>query len=152
MDPLTILALAKGSYEAVKAGVAAGKELQSLFKDVSSLMESFGQITRVAAEPPRPGWFNEKTPEQIAIDAYMAKAEIERMFQEVKNQFISEFGIGAWDDILREVTRIKKEQAAARLQAQKDAEERLRFLLFVAPVLGAPVLILVIIVVAIWKS
>lgn len=123
-----------------------------MFKDVSSLMDSFGQITRLAAEPPRPGIFDDKTPEQIAVDAYMAKAEIERMFQEVKNTFISEFGIGAWDSILKDIVRIKKEQAAARVQAAKEAEERLRLLLFIVPVLGAPILILTIIVVAIWRS
>jgi hypothetical protein len=152
MDPLTILALARGSYEAVRAGISAGREIQGMFKDVSSLMDSFGQITRMAAEPPRPGLFDDKTPEQIAVDAYMAKAEIQTMFEEVKNTFISEFGIGAWDSILKDITRIKKEQAAARLQAAKEAEERLRFMLFVIPILGAPLLILTIIVVAIWRS
>jgi hypothetical protein len=70
----------------------------------------------------------------------------------VKNTFISEFGIGAWDSILKDITRIKKEQAAARLQAAKEAEERLRLMLFVIPILGAPLLILAIIVVAIWRS
>jgi hypothetical protein len=123
MDPISILMLAKGSYEALKAGIAAGKELQGMFKDVMSLLDSAGQLARIASKPPKPGMFSEKSAEQLAIEAFTAKAEIEAMLAEVKNTFISEYGILAWDEILKETTRIKKEQAAARLQAQKDEEE-----------------------------
>jgi hypothetical protein len=122
MDPLTILALAKGSYEAIKAGISVGKEIQGMFGDVMSLLDSAGKLTRIAAQPPKPGIFTEKSAEQIAIEAFTAKAEVEKMMAEVKNTFISEYGILAWDEILRETTRIRKEQIAARLQAQKDQE------------------------------
>jgi len=123
MDPLTILALAKGSYEALKAGISVGKELQGMFGDVMSLLDSAGQLAKLAAKPPRPGLFDEKTAEQVAIEAFTAKVEIEAMLAEVKNTFISEYGIAAWDQILRETVRIKKERAAARLQAAKEQEE-----------------------------
>jgi hypothetical protein len=122
MDPLTILALARGSYEAIKAGISVGKEMQGMFGDVMSLLDSARKLSRIAAQPPRPGLFEEKTAEQIAIEAFTAKAEVEQMMAEVKNTFLSEYGILAWDEILRETTRIKKEQIAARLQAQKDQE------------------------------
>ena len=122
MDPLTILALARGSYEAIKAGISVGKEMQGMFGDVMSLLDSAGKIAKLAAEPPKPGLFNEKSAEQIAIEAFTAKAEVEKMMAEVKNTFLSEYGILAWDEILRETTRIKKEQIAARLQAQKEQE------------------------------
>ena len=39
MDPLTVLAVAKGSYEAIKAGIAVGKELQGMAKDLGSLFD-----------------------------------------------------------------------------------------------------------------
>jgi len=123
VDPLTILALAKGSYEALKTGISVGKELQSMFGDMMSLLDSAGQLAKIAAKPPRPGLFDEKTAEQIAIEAFTAKVEIETMLAEVKNTFISEYGISAWDQILKETVRIKKEQAAARLQAAKAQEE-----------------------------
>jgi hypothetical protein len=121
--------LAKGSYEALKAGIAAGKELQGMFKDVMSLLDSAGQLARIASQPPKPGMFSEKSAEQLAIEAFTAKAEIEAMLAEVKNTFISEYGILAWDEVLKETTRIKKEQAAARLQAQKDEEELMQSVL-----------------------
>jgi hypothetical protein len=123
MDPITILALAKGSYEAIKAGISVGKEMQGMFGDVMSLLDSAGKLTRIAAQPAKGNMFSDKTAEQIAVEAFAAKAQVEEMMAEVKNSFISEYGILAWDEILKETTRIKKEQAAARLQAQKEQEE-----------------------------
>lgn len=122
MDPLTILALAKGSYEAIKTGVKLGKELQGMFSDVSSLMDSVGKLTQIAAQPPK-SIFNKASAEKQAMDAYMAKAEAETMMAEAKNLFIGEFGILAWDEILRETMRIRKEQKAAAAQAVKEQEE-----------------------------
>jgi hypothetical protein len=123
MDPITILALAKGSYEAIKAGISVGKEMQGMFGDVMSLLDSAGKLTRIASQPAKGNMFSDKTAEQIAVEAFAAKAQVEEMMAEVKNSFISEYGILAWDEILKETTRIKKEQAAARLQAQKEQEE-----------------------------
>ena len=123
MDPITILALAKGSYEAIKAGISVGKEMQGMFSDVMSLLDSANQLTRIAAKPPRASLFDEKSAEQIAIEAFTAKSEVEQMMAEVRNAFLSEYGILAWDEILKETTRIRKEQAAARLKARKEQEE-----------------------------
>jgi len=53
----------------------------------------------------------------------MAKAEADKMMQEVKNTFIAEYGLASWDQILKETTRIKKAQKAIKLQEQKEHEE-----------------------------
>jgi hypothetical protein len=116
--------------------------MQGMFGDVMSLLDSAGKLTRMAAKPPRPGLFDEKTPEQIAIEAYTAKAEVEKMMAEVKNTFLAEYGITAWDEILKETVRIRKEQAAARLQAQKDQEE----LMHNIAVWGSAFLLLIVVV------
>ena len=71
------------------------------------------------------------------------RAEVEKMMEEVKNTFIGEYGILAWDEILKETTRIRKEQAAARAQAAKEQEALMEnvivygsaFLLFVVVVI-----------------
>ena len=51
MDPLSLLMIAKGAYEAVKAGIAVGKEMQGMAADLGSLFDTVGAITRAAAEP-----------------------------------------------------------------------------------------------------
>ena len=146
MDPLTLLALAKASYEAVKAGVAVGKEIQGVAKDLGSLFDSVAHITRIAAEPPKAGLLSGKTAEQLAMEAYAAKAEAEQMMAELKNHFVSEYGIAAWDSIISETTKIKKAQKAAILQAEKDQEQALENIAGVILLVIAVALVLVIII------
>jgi hypothetical protein len=125
MDPLTILAVAKGSYEAIKAGIAVGKELQGMAKDLGSLFDSVAHITRIAADP-KGSFAAGKSAQQIAMEAYAAKAEADAMMEEIKNHFIGEFGIAAWDQVLAATTQIKKDQRAAALQAQREQEEMMQ--------------------------
>ena len=122
MDPLTLLALAKGSYEAVKAGIAVGKELQSMASDMGSLFDSVAAITRTAADP-KGDLLAGKSAQQIAMEAYAAKAEADSMMEELKNTFIGEFGIAAWDQVVSATTQIKKDQKAAALETQKQQEQ-----------------------------
>lgn len=125
MDPLTILAVAKGSYEAIKAGVKIGKEIQGMFSDVSKLWGSCAKLAHLAADPPKPKLFarNGKSAEEIAIDAFTAKKEAEKYSEEVKNLILAEYGMYAWDEIQKEIIRIRKEQKAAILRAKLEAEQ-----------------------------
>ena len=122
MDPLTLLAAAKASYEALKAGIAVGRELQGMVADMGSLFDSVAAITRVAADP-KGSLMAGKSAQQIAMEAYAAKAEADQMMEELKNTFIGEFGIAAWDQVLSATTQIKKDMRAAALEAEKAQEE-----------------------------
>ena len=123
MDPLTLLALAKGSYEAVKAGIAVGKELQGMAADLGSLFDSVAAITRHAAQPPKGNLLGGKTAEQMAMEAYAAKAEADQLLADLKNHFVGEYGLAAWDQVVAQTTQIKKDMRAAALLARKKHEE-----------------------------
>ena len=145
MDPLTLLAAAKASYEALKAGIAVGKELQSMAKDLGSLFDSVAAITRVAADP-KSSLMAGKSAQQIAMEAYAAKAEADQMMEELKNHFIREFGISAWDQVLSHTTQIKKEMKVAALEAQKEQEELMQAVMTWGSVFLAIVMVAVCIV------
>ena len=122
MDPLSLLAAAKVSYEAIKAGIAVGKELQGVAADLGSLFDSVAAITRTAADP-KGDLLAGKSAQQIAMEAYAAKAEADSMMEELKNTFIGEFGIAAWDQVVSATIQIKKDQKAAALETQKQQEQ-----------------------------
>jgi len=122
MDPLSLLAAAKVSYEAIKAGIAVGKELQGMAADLGSLFDSVAAITRTAVNP-KGSLMSGKSAQQIAMEAYAAKAEADAMMEDLKNQFIGEFGIAAWDQVLAATTQIKKQQRADAIQAAKNQDE-----------------------------
>jgi hypothetical protein len=142
MDPLTLLAAAKVSYEALKAGIAVGKELQGMAGDLGSLFDSVAAITRAAADP-KGNFAAGKSAQQIAMEAYAAKAEADAMMAELKNHFIGEFGIAAWDQVVSATTQIKKDQKAAALEAEKAQEE----LMHTVMIWGAAILAFIVILV-----
>ena len=141
MDPLTLLAAAKVSFEALKAGIAVGKELQGMAKDLGSLFDSIAAITRVAADP-KGSLIAGKSAQQIAMEAYAAKAEADRMMEELKNHFIGEFGIAAWDQVLSHTTQIKKDMKAAALEAEKEQEELMHTVMVWASVILTAILVI----------
>ena len=122
MDPVSLLLLARTSYEAVKSGIAVGKELQGMAADLGSLFDNVAAITRAAANP-KGSLMGGKSAQQIVMEAYAAKAEADAMMEDLKNQFIGEFGIAAWDQVLAHTTQIRKDQKAAARQAAKEQQE-----------------------------
>jgi CHASE3 domain sensor protein len=122
LDPISLLLIARSAYEAVKSGIAVGKELQSVAADLGSLFDSVGAITRAAADP-KGSLLSGKSAQQIAMEAYAAKAEADQMMADLKNHFVGEYGLAAWDQVVAATTQIKKDQKAAALQAAKDQQE-----------------------------
>jgi hypothetical protein len=119
MDPLTVLALAQTAFAGLKAGIAAGKEIKHVAKDLSDLWGSLAKLTQIAAEPPRKSLFSSKSPEQIAIERYTAKAEAQDLTAKAKNMFVGQFGLAAWDQVQREVINIRKEIEREKYMAEK---------------------------------
>lgn len=125
MDPLTLIAAAQASYAALKAGIAAGKELQGMAKDLGSLFDSVAHITRIAAEPPRASILAGKSAEAIAMEAYAAKAQADQLMADLKNHFVGEFGLAAWDEVVAHTTKIKKDIKAAEVEAANRQRQML---------------------------
>lgn len=142
MDPFTILAAAKVSYEALKGGIAVGKELQHMAQDLGSLFGSVAHITRIAAEPARGSLLTGKSAEQVAMEAFTAKAEADQLLADLKNHFIGEYGLVAWDQVVAATTQIKKQQIADKLEADKAQDE------LMANVLGVGAVVLLVLTLA----
>lgn len=121
MDPLTVLALAQTAFSGLKAGIAAGKEIQHMAKDLSDLWGSLAKLTQIAAEPPKKVFFSNKSPEQIAVERYTAKAEAQDLALKARNLFVGQYGLSAWDQVQREVINIRKE-----IEREKWEQDKLR--------------------------
>ena len=124
MDPLTILAAAQAAYGALQAGIAAGKEIQSMAADLSDLWGSVAKLTHISAETPRISVFSKKSAEQIAMERYAAKAEAQDLALRAKNMFVGQYGLAAWDQVQKEVINIRKEIEKQRWEDEKAQAER----------------------------
>jgi hypothetical protein len=124
MDPLTILAAAQAAYGALQAGIAAGKEIQSMAADLSDLWGSVAKLTHISSEKPTTTIFSKKSAEQIAIERYAAKAEAQELAQRAKNMFVGQYGLAAWDQVQKEVINIRKEIEKQRWEDEKAQAAR----------------------------
>jgi hypothetical protein len=125
MDPITVMAACTASYNAIKAGIAVGKEIQHMAKDLSDLWGSLAKLTQIAAEPPKKTFFNTKGAEQIAIERYTAKAEALDLTLKARNLFVGTYGLAAWDQVQREVINIRKEIERQRWEDEKARAAKL---------------------------
>ncbi|CAB5194651.1 hypothetical protein UFOVP167_17 [uncultured Caudovirales phage] len=152
MDPITILAGCTAAYNAIKQGISVGKELQGMIGDVSSIMDSVGQLTQVAAKPKKPRMLSGKSAEAIAMEAYAAKKQAEAMMYEVRNAFIAEYGLNAWDIVQAEATKIKKQQKLAAEKAAHEAEVEREELMHNLVVFGSAIGLMVIVVIGMFVT
>jgi len=146
MDPVTIslvFGAAKTAYEAIKTGIKIGKEIQGMAGDVAKLYGAVGTLTRLAADPPKPKMFSKVSAEEMAMDIVVKRKQAEEWFNQVKNEFVSTYGLRGWQEVEKELARIQKEQKAARLKAQKEAEEFAREMTIILIIGGAVLAIIV---------
>lgn len=146
MDPVTIsmvFGAAKTAYEAIKTGIKIGKEIQGMAGDVAKLYGAVGTLTRLSANPPKPKLFAKVSAEEMAMDIVVKRKQAEEWFNQVKNEFVSTYGLRGWQEVEKELVRIQKEQKAARLKAQKEAEEFAREMTIIV-IIGGVVLSIIV--------
>ena len=117
---LAITAASK-AFGAIKAGFAAGREIESMGKDLSRWMGAVSDIDNVEksaknASPLRK-LFKGKEIEASAIEAFTAKKKLEAQRQELKSFINFHYGANSWNEILH----MEKE---IRLQRKKEIYER----------------------------
>lgn len=124
MDPASIglaITAASKAFGAIKAGFAAGREIESMGKDLSRWMGAVSDIDNVEksaknASPLRK-LFKGKEIEASAIEAFTAKKKLEAQRQELKSFINFHYGANSWNEILH----MEKE---IRLQRKKEIYER----------------------------
>ena len=125
MDPVTLIATATAAYNGLKGAIAAGKEIQELAQDLGSLWSAVGQLTHLAASPPKKRLFsNAADIEKEAMERYAAKSKAFHMQAEIKNLFISVYGLPAYEAVQREVIEIRKETDRQHREEERIAAER----------------------------
>ncbi len=146
MDPVTIslvFGAAKTAYEAIKTGIKIGKEIQGMAGDIAKLYGSVAKLTQMSSEKPKPKLFSKVSAEEMAMDVVVKRKQTEEWFAQVKNEFVAAYGIAGWQEVERELVRIQKEQKAARLKAQKEAEEFQREVTIVCLIAGIVICLIV---------
>jgi hypothetical protein len=121
MDPVTIIGGATVAFNAIKKGIAVGRDLQDMSSQLTKWaghMSDLGQAEKQAKNPP---WWKSMggSVEAEALEIFAAKRKAEAMRKELKDHISFVMGPSAWDELVRTEARIRKEK---REQEYRKAE------------------------------
>ena len=113
MEPITTsIAVATSAFNLISKGVAAGRDLNSLFGNIGKYMGAINDIDYRAHKKPKmfQKIFTGSSIEQEAMEAFAAKKKAEHMTQELKTWINLAYGPKAWDEILQLQGQIRKQR------------------------------------------
>jgi hypothetical protein len=63
------------------------------------------------------------TAEEIALDIVVKRREAAEMAEKVKNDFVSIYGVHGWEEVLKEVIRVRKQQRLLEEEKAREAKQ-----------------------------
>ena len=128
LDPITLSAAVSGAtaaYNGIKKAITMGKEIEDLGSQLSAWMSAVSDVDNIHKNANNPSTFDKLfngSIEQVAMESYSSRKKLEKQREELRNFLIGNYGLQAWDDLLKEEGRIRK----ARSQAiyQKEQQKR----------------------------
>ena len=112
IDPITIIGGATVAFNAIKKGIAVGKDLQDMHGQLSQwagAMSDLGQAEKQANNPP---WWKSLggSVEEEALAVWNAKRKAEAMREELRQHISFVYGPSAWDELVRTEAKIRKQK------------------------------------------
>lgn len=113
MDPVTVIATASAAYNALKKGIALGRELQDMGSQLATWAGAISDIEFLAKKAEDPPWWRVGGSVQAeAVEIFAAKKKIEQQRAELKQFIQFSYGQSAWDELLRIEGQVRKQRAA----------------------------------------
>jgi len=126
MDPATIAVIfgaAKTAYSAIQQGIKFGKDINSMCGDVAKLYGSVAKLTQASKSPPKPKLFSKVTAEEMALDTVVKRKQAADWAEKVKNDFVAIHGVRGWEEVLKEVIRVRKQQRQLEELKAREAQQ-----------------------------
>ena len=120
MDPITAIGIATTAYSAIKKGFQVGKEVESMAGDLGRWMNAINDVKtgHNKAKGRRFGPVEEE-----ALETFAAKKKAEQMENDLRNFIVGQYGVNAWQDIIRIQADLRKKQKEAELLAAQKRDE-----------------------------
>ncbi len=150
IDPISAVAMATGAFNTIKAGFAAGREIESMAGDLSRWMGAVSDIKKAEEYNRKPPLFKKLfqsgSVEEEAMQIFMAKKKAEDMRNELKQIISFTRGPSAWEELLKTEGDIRKK----RQQAIYDQQERRKAVFEIIAVIGLVMVVATFIIGLIW--
>ena len=134
MDPVTAIGVASTAYSAIVKGFQMGREVESMASDLGRWMGAINSVKN-GHEKAKKRKFG--SIEEEALETFAAKKKAEKMEEELR-QFIQwNYGVNAWQEVLRIQGQIRVEKQKEEERRKKQIED---FVVVSAGILGIVIL------------
>jgi len=134
IDPVSAVAIAGTAFNAIKKGIAIGKDVESMYGDIGRWMGAVSDIKHSEKTAKNPPLFKKifagSSIEEEAMNAFAAKKKAEEMEYELKQFIMFTHGHSAWDELLRMQGKIRK-QRQEQIYAQQEARAKILNIIFI---------------------
>ena len=143
MDPITAIAAASTAYNAIKKGFQIGKEVESMAGDLGRWMSA---INSIKTEHSKAKGRRFGSVEEEALETFAAKKKAEQMENELRNFITMNYGMNAWQEIIRIQGDIRKKQKEEELRLAAARDE----FIYNATIIGIIILFIALTVPILW--
>ena len=127
MDPISAIGIASTAYSAIVKGFQMGKEVESMAKDVGRWMNAINTVKEGHDKAKsRRKMFG--SIEEEALETFAAMKKAKKMEEELRNFIQFNYGVSAWQELIRLQGKIRKERQEQELLRKQRIEEILVWL------------------------
>ena len=128
IEVVAAVSAATGAFNTIKAGFAAGREIESMAGELSRWMGSVSDIKKAEEYNKKPPLFKKLfaagSIEEEAMEIFMAKKKAEDMRNELKQIISFTRGPAAWEELLRTEADIRKKRQKM-IYDQKEKQKKM---------------------------
>ena len=114
IEIVAAVSAATGAFNTIKAGFAAGRDIESMAGDLSRWMGSVSDIKKAEEYNKKPPLFKKLfaagSIEEEAMQIFMAKKKAQDMREQLKQIISFTIGPAAWEELLRTEGEIRKKR------------------------------------------
>ena len=122
------MGIASKSFELIKSGFQAGRDLEQMSGDISRWMGAASDVDNAEKQAKNPGVFDKvfgsESIETVALQAYAAKKKLEEQRYELKMFLNLTHGPQAYDELLQMEGQIRKDRQK-RVYAQQKLRQQI---------------------------
>ena len=127
IEVVAAVSAATGAFNTIKAGFAAGREIETMAGDLSRWMGSVSDIKKAEEYNKKPPLFKKLfaagSIEEEAMQIFMAKKKAEDMRNELKQIISFTRGPAAWEELLKTEAGIRKKRQKL-IYDQKERQKK----------------------------
>ena len=111
IDPITAVGLATSAFNAIKQGIAVGRDLQDMGGQLSQWGKAFSDFNYAEEKSKNPPWYSFKgSDEETALQIFAQKKKMEQMRAEIKSFISLYYGPSAWEEVLHIEAQMRKQR------------------------------------------